>query len=43
MEAGIVCKEEKDVAQGAPQRALCDAVRKEARDGGGKREVRTTR
>ena len=42
-EAGILCKEENrcriDVAQGAPQRALCDDVRKEARDGGGKSEV----
>ena len=32
-----------DLAQGAPQRALCDSVRKEAGDGGGKCEVRAKR
>ena len=32
-----------DVAQGAPQRAICNDVRKEARDGGGKCEVRARR
>jgi len=32
-----------DVAQGAPQRALCDDVRKEARDSGGQCELRTRR
>ena len=32
-----------DVALGAPQRALCDDVRKKARDGDGKCEVRARR
>ena len=36
-------KKKIDAAQGAQQRALCDDVRKEARDGGGKCEVRARR